>query len=381
MSAKLYIIAISNLNNMQRNPITFDRFIRGILILVGIALAIYLINLLSGVLLPFAVAMLLSYLTFPLVKFLQFNCRLKNRLISIFVALIIVIASVVGLCWLLIPPMIEQGEHLNAIVQSYLHHKIQATDLAGQVESWFQGIWADGSAQQWLKDANLLGVARTIFPKLLHAMTSTLGVLMGVFSGLMTILYWVFILVDYETITSGWIKLIPERFRERVQMVCGDVEEGMRRYFKMQSVIAAIVGVLFAIGFSIIDLPMAIGLGLFIGVLNLVPYLQTLGLIPAVMFAMLRAVESGQNIWLALLGVAVVFIVVQGRQDAILTPRLMGKRFGLNPAVMLLSLSIWGALLGFIGLIIALPLTTIVISYYKRYILNKDKEASVKNFS
>ena len=76
----------------------------------------------------------------------------------------------------------------------------------------------------------------------------------------MTILYWVFILIDYEKITSEWINLIPERFRERVQMVCEDVEEGMRRYFKMQSVIAAIVGVLFAIGFSIIDLPMAIGL-------------------------------------------------------------------------------------------------------------------------
>lgn len=354
---------------MSHNPITFDRFIRGILVIIGIALAIYLINLLSGVLLPFCVAMLLAYLTFPLVKFLQYKCRLKNRLASIFVALILIVAFVIGFCWLLIPPMIEQGEHLNVIVQNYLHHKIQTSDLTGQVESWFQGVWADGSAQQWLKDANVLGVARMVFPKFLHAMTSTLGVLMGVFSGFMTILYWVFILIDYEKITTGWIKFIPLRFRDRVQMVCSDVEEGMRRYFKMQSVIAGIVGILFAIGFSIIDLPMAIGLGLFIGLLNLVPYLQTLGLIPAVMFAMLRAVESGQNIWIGLLGVAVVFLVVQGIQDAILTPRLMGKRFGLNPAVMLLSLSVWGALLGFIGLIIALPLTTLVISYYKRYIL------------
>lgn len=356
---------------MPRNPITFDRFIRGILAIAGIALVIYLINFLSGVLLPFAVAMLLAYLTFPLVKFLQYKCHLKNRLICIFIALVLVIASVAGFCWLLIPPMVEQGEHLNAIVQSYLHHRIQATDLAGQVESWFQGVWADGSAQQWLKDANVLGVARMAFPKLLHAMTSTLGLLMGVFSGFMTILYWVFILVDYEKITSGWIQFIPTRFQERIQMICGDVEDGMRRYFKIQSLIAAIVGVLFAIGFTIIDLPMAIGLGLFIGVLNLVPYLQTLGLVPAVMLAMLRAVESGQSIWLALLGVAIVFIVVQGIQDAILTPRLMGRKFGLNPAVMLLSLSIWGALLGFIGLIIALPLTTIVISYYKRYVLQK----------
>ncbi len=146
----------------------------------------------------------------------------------------------------------------------------------------------------------------------------------------------------------------------------------MRRYFKLQSVIAAIVGVLFAIGFTIIDLPMAIGLGLFIGMLNLVPYLQTLGLVPAVMFAMLRAAESGQSIWMALLGVGIVFIVVQGIQDAILNPRIMGKRFGRN----LLSLSVWGALLGFIGLIIALPLTTIVISYYRRYVLRNEDDKS-----
>ena len=74
---------------------------------------------------------------------------------------------------------------------------------------------------------------------------------------------------------------------------------------------------------------------------------------------------------------ASISIVVQGIQDAILTPRLMGRRFGLNPAVMLLSLSVWGALLGFIGLIIALPLTTIVISYYKRYVLKNEPNVEI----
>lgn len=369
----LYSLFVMNISHHR--PITFDRFIRGILVIIGVALVIYLINMLSGVLLPFAVAMLLAYLTFPLVHFLQVKCRLKNRLLSIALAFIVIVAAAIGFCWLLIPPMIEQGEHLKDIVQSYLRHKVQTSDLTGQVEVWFQQMLSDGAVQQWMMDANLLGIARMVFPKVLHALTNTLGMVMGVFSGFMTILYWVFILVDYEKITTGWIKLIPMHLREKVQMVCGDVEDGMRRYFKLQSVIAAIVGVLFAIGFTIIDLPMAIGLGLFIGMLNLVPYLQTLGLVPAVMFSMLRAAESGQSVWTALLGVAIVFLVVQGIQDAILNPRIMGKRFGLNPAVMLLSLSIWGALLGFIGLIIALPLTTIVISYYQRYVIgNEEKE-------
>ena len=73
--------------------------------------------------------------------------------------------------------------------------------------------------------------------------------------------------------------------------------------------------------------------------------------------------------WLLLLYCFVVFLVVQGIQDIVLTPRIMGKVMGLRPAVILLSLSVWGSLLGFIGLIIALPLTTLLSSYYRRYVL------------
>ena len=65
-------------------------------------------------------------------------------------------------------------------------------------------------------------------------------------------------------------------------------------------------------------------------------------------------------------------------QDLYLTPRIMGKAMGLNPAIILLSLSIWGTLLGFIGLIIALPLTTLFLSYYKRFILMEEDQSLVE---
>jgi predicted PurR-regulated permease PerM len=74
-----------------------------------------------------------------------------------------------------------------------------------------------------------------------------------------------------------------------------------------------------------------------------------------------------------LLGCFIVFLVVQGIQDLFLVPKIMGKAMGLNPAVILLSLSIWGSLLGIVGMIIALPATTLLISYYKRFILNKEE--------
>ena len=84
-----------------------------------------------------------------------------------------------------------------------------------------------------------------------------------------------------------------------------------------------------------------------------------LGIVPAVLLALVRSNQTGENFWLIILYCFIVFLVVQGIQDLVLTPRIMGKMMGLRPAVILLSLSVWGYLLGFIGLIIALPLTTI----------------------
>lgn len=110
--------------------------------------------------------------------------------------------------------------------------------------------------------------------------------------------------------------------------------------------------------------------------LNLVPYLQVIGFIPTVMLALLKAYDSGQSFWTIILYALAVFAIVQAIQDWVLTPRIMGKMTGLNAAVILLSLSVWGSLLGFIGLIIALPLTTLIISYYKRFVIEDGGEGT-----
>ena len=67
-----------------------------------------------------------------------------------------------------------------------------------------------------------------------------------------------------------------------------------------------------------------------------------------------------------------MFAVVQMIQDSLLTPKIMGKVTGLNSAIILLSLSIWGSLLGVLGMIIALPMTTLMLTYYQRYIIKKN---------
>ena len=110
--------------------------------------------------------------------------------------------------------------------------------------------------------------------------------------------YFIFILLDYEKIANGWIDLIPERYRPFLQGLAEDVEYSMNRYFRGQSLIALSVGILLAIGFKIINFPLAVTLGLFIGVLNLIPYMQAIGIIPMILLSLLRSAETGENFWL-----------------------------------------------------------------------------------
>ena len=116
---------------------------------------------------------------------------------------------------------------------------------------------------------------------------------------------------------------------------------------------------------------MGITLGLIIGILNIVPYLQVLGFLPAILLALLKAMETGNSFWQILLAVSIVIIIVQAIQDLILVPRIMGKAYNMNPAIILLSLSIWGTIMGILGMLLALPLTTLIVSYYKRLVIKK----------
>jgi predicted PurR-regulated permease PerM len=218
-------------------------------------------------------------------------------------------------------------------------------------------------------------VARKFLPGVWGLITGTASFIMGLVGLFVIALYLIFILLDYQKISSSWGDLIPAAYREGIKEFAKEFERAMNRYFRAQAVVASIVGILFAIGFTIIDLPMGILLGLFVGLLNMVPYLQIIGLIPAFLLALVQALEVGSGLWVALGLTGLVFLVVQIIQDTLLTPRIMGKLTGLNPAMILLSLSVWGKLLGFLGLIIALPMTCLFLAYYRRFIISDPSEA------
>ena len=302
---------------MERKKITFDSCIRGVILGVIIIGILMLLKRLSSVLLPFFIAWLIAYLIYPLVTFFQYKLKLKNRIVSIFCALLALLIVGAGAFYLLVPPMIQECGRVQALLVQYFSHGTYNSNVPT-------------SLSEFLRDN-----------------------------------------IDVKFITELFNKE-NLKYRSFVVGILNDVKVGMNRYFRGQAFVALCVGILFSIGFLIIDFPLAIGLGLFIGALNMVPYLQIIGFVPTIILAILKASDTGGNFWIIIASAMAVFIVVQAIQDGFIVPRVMGKITGLNPAIILLSLSIWGSLMGMLGMIIALPLTTLMLSYYQRFIINRE---------
>jgi predicted PurR-regulated permease PerM len=272
----------------------------------------------------------------------------------------------------MIPPMIEESLRVKDLLLAYVSNDETMSNIPNLVGDYIHENLSTEDIKAIVTQDGFLEAIKQTLPKLWDVIVQSVNVLSSVFTITMVLLYTLFILLDYEKISQGWVDLLPERYRKFTLQLVGDIEQGMNLYFRGQGMVAFCVGVLFSIGFLIIDFPMAIGLGMFIGLLNMVPYLQLLGFIPTILLAVVKAADTGESFWMIMLAALIVFAVVQIIQDTILTPRIMGHVTGLNSAIILLSLSIWGSLLGILGMIIALPMTTLLITYYQKYIVKKN---------
>lgn len=353
---------------------TFDRdtIIRGIISLAVFVALFLLIKRLSGVLLPFLVSFVIAYMLAPIVDFFQHKCRLKNRIVSVIVTLTLAIGLVVGAVAALTPAINREMTTLsesakefamNFNANKYLPDQLseELTDFVSNMD--FNAILSNPDIQQTIKN---------LVPKLGSWISSGLSTLAGLAVVFVCLLYIIFLLIDYEKISKNWANYVPERYRHKVQALMSDLDKHMNGYFRGQALIAFIVGILFAIGFQIIGLPMGIAMGLIIGVFNLIPYMQVLGIPPCILLGLIQSAETGRPVWVIALCITAVFCIVQSIQDLVLTPKIMGNVTGMGPAMILLCLSIWGSLLGIVGMIIALPITTLLISYYKRFVLHID---------
>lgn len=351
---------------------TFNKVMHGVVAIVVLLAGFFLVRYLSSVLLPFLVAWLAAYMLNPIVEFFRRLFRLKGRALPVIVVLLLTAGVLVGMSFLLVPMiMSEVRSGSDLIVAFWEEDETQAfvNNVVREVGHYFR----HHDITKMLTVENVESVLSKLVPGFMGIVEGVWEVVAAVAVLMITLLYLIFIMLDYDRINEGFRGLVPNRYRTVVYGIIDDVEHGMNSYFRGQALVAATVGVLFAIGFSIVGLPLGVTVGLFIGLLNMVPYLQTLGIVPVALLALLYSFKFSTPFWIIALECAAVFLIVQAIQDLVLVPRIMGRAMGLKPAIILLSLSVWGALLGLVGMIIALPLTTLMISYYKRYFVRLEE--------
>jgi len=419
----------------ENDRYTFDRVVRMVLSAAAVVIVLLLLKYLSDVLLPFVAAVILAYLLNPTVTWLERKTKRRGLAIGLTLGGLGIIGVLA--CLILVPLVIAQAGRLRDDIEDLRRdlsasvtavpiatakpvvdepksdsgtdqateedkstlgwrelmngldeYRAQAEDVPraerlSKLGERIQGTLVGQGferARQFLQSDEfnqvLLGFAKKLAIGSWTVVTFALNLVLGLTGLIIVLLYLVFLLMDYREYAKTWHTFLPPAYRDTIIEFLEQFDTALRRYFRGQSVVALLTGTLFAVGFTIIGLPMAVPFGLFVGLLNMVPYLQTVALVPGVLLAALRALEADSSFLMSVVLVLVIFGVVQLIQDGIIVPRIMGHATGLRPVAILLGVFIWGKLLGFLGLLLAIPLTCLGIAYYRRYILLHSVEST-----
>ncbi len=353
---------------------TFDRVVQ-LALFAGLAWGlVLLLDYLSDVLLPFVTGLVVAYFLDPVTNRVQHV--IKQRVLAALFTLVSITLAVSLVVWFMVPMVGNELADMGRTVSKMASN----TELAQTAKEHLpENVWEEvneilkrDDVKRYLTSEGALQMAKDTAKKLLPGVWGVLSgaanVLTFITGLLVIMLYVVFLLIDYHNMAVHWRDYLPPSIRDDVSRFVEEFIQATNRYFRSQALVACCVAVLFAFGFSIIGLPLAILMGIFIGLLNMVPYLQIVGTIPCLLLAGLKALEQGDNFLGALGLVLLVFGVVQLIQETVLVSRFQGEAMGLSPAIILLSISVWGKLLGFLGLILALPLTCLGLTYYRRYL-------------
>ena len=349
---------------LQSEKYDIDRIFRLIVSLVTLCLLFALIYYLRTVLIPFAIAFVIANFLNPVVDYFE---RIKiPRIISILIVFFIIAGILFLLFFFGVPYVIDELSQFSQIFPDYISNIYEfivdklGEDATQNIDQYIENL----QSAQFID--TLINYLTNIFSQLLNLIYLLVG-------SVIVVMYVFFILRDINRIRARWLKYIPEKYRETIQMFVKDTYYYTVTFFRGQLTVVTILGILFAVGFSIVNIRLAILIGFTAGFLNLIPNFGTLvAIIPAVLLAIGRAVEVDRNPLLFIAGVLIVFLVVQLLQDMVIVPKIMGKRTGLRPATLLISVFIWGKLLGFLGVILAIPLTCLTKVYFARFILKEE---------
>lgn len=360
-------------------PYTFDRVVRIFFTALLVCVVLYLMYVLRRVLLPFIAACLIAYLIEPCVKWNQRVLHIKSNTWSVILTTFEACFFLAIFCLIFIPIIGREFSELAVLLDKYVRN--QHPDFMRLPAAIHNFIHSHLDINKIIAEVEKVHVTEFV-DSLWRGISNGLDRILGILGWLIVIVYVIFILLDFDKYMGAARKLIPLKWMPAATEIGRDVSTTMKLYFRNQALISFIVGILYVIGFSIVGIPMAAVIGLFCMILFMIPYMVYITVIPVIIMCLFKSMESGVDFWVILLECAAVYVFVEAFSDLFLTPKIMGKALGLNPALILLSLSIWGTLLGILGMLIALPATTILLKWTDIWLTNlRNKENAASGSS
>jgi predicted PurR-regulated permease PerM len=329
-----------------RSPFWWLRWVPAVVVIILFLDLLYVVGSLA--LVPVLASFALAYLIYPIVY--QMEKRGLSRPVAALAALLILTLVAAGFLFFIIPGLWEQSSVVGSNLMAYFttENALRQRDALQRYAPGLDRVAGD-RIEQFIRDpSGVLGSPSTWFAgglsDFFHSAAASVDLLLIPF-----FLY--YILVDFGAWRDALEDFIPPRFRDPFGRLFDEVGRILQAYVRGQLLIAMLMGVLYAIGFVLLQVPAGAGIAILAGFLNTIPYVGTVfGILLATSFTM----AAGAGFW-RVGGVLGVIVAVQMIEGYFLTPRILGGRVSLHPMAVFLGMLIGGKLFGFLGIILAVP--------------------------
>ena len=316
--------------------------------------ASWLVLALRDILTPFIVAAVLAYILNPLVEKLRDKgvSRGPASMLVMMFALLILLA----LLLILIPMLLTQFQNLTNRLPQLIDF------VQNKALPWFNSHFGTHiplnkeTLLNWLQSHT--GTLKNTASKIAPALMAQGGALASGLSNLALLpLLLYYFLYDWQRWSHGIRALMPRRFIDAYTRIGGEIDEVLGEFLRGQLMVMLIMGVVYGVGLMLTGLDSGFAIGMIAGLLVFIPYLGAFtGLLLATIAALLQF-----GSWHGLVWVWLVFVVGQLLESFLVTPKIVGDRIGLSPFWVIFSLMAFGQLMGFVGMLIGLPLAAICL--------------------
>lgn len=314
----------------------------------------FIVYLLRGMMAPFVIAGLMAYLADPLADKLE--ARGLSRTLAVIIIFSFLAALIVAVLLFLIPLLAAQMDSLlqslPTIIEWFYQQTLpflqsltglnEPTEIFNELKSKLSSDWQSASGFLGLLVSNLTRSGYAVIAWL------------GAFALVPVVAF--FMLRDWDVFVAQLLQILPRSRVDQVKRLATQCDTVLGEFLRGQLLIMLLLGLIYAVGLSIIGIDLALLLGLSAGLASIVPYL---GVVVGILLAGIAALAQFQE-WIYLLAVLLVFGVGQLLESLFLTPILVGDKIGLHPVVVIFAILAGGQLFGFVGVLLALPVTAIL---------------------